>query len=101
MSNTTLVNLKGIDVREWARHQDHVYIGRWSRRLRGIPCPWGNPFHVEDMGRDECVEAYREYLAGNSVLMAHLPELRGKVLGCWCAPRNCHGLVLIEFINNL
>ena len=29
-------------------------------------------------------------------LLAALPELQGKVLGCWCAPLPCHGDVLVE-----
>ena len=81
-NTTTLVNLKGINVRQWARDSDHVYISSPSRRLRGISCPSGNPNKVEDLGRDKCVEAYREYLEGNSVLIERLPELRGKVMGC-------------------
>jgi hypothetical protein len=32
-------------------------------------------------------------------LMARLPELKGKVLGCWCAPEACHGDILSEFAN--
>jgi len=31
--------------------------------------------------------------------MAALPELRGKVLGCWCAPKACHGDVLVSLAN--
>ena len=81
-NTTTLVNLKGINARQWARNRDHVYIGRPNRRLRGISCPSGNPNNVEDLERDKCVEAYREYFEGNSVLMERLPELRGKVMGC-------------------
>lgn len=27
---------------------------------------------------------------------AALPELAGKTLGCWCAPRPCHGDVLVR-----
>jgi len=30
-----------------------------------------------------------------------LPELRGKDLGCWCAPENCHGDVLLALANKL
>lgn len=32
------------------------------------------------------------------VLFISIPqgELRGKVLGCWCAPKMCHGDVLAE-----
>ena len=50
------------------------------------------PEQGQELGRDKCVEAYREYLEGNSVLMAQLQELKGKILGCWCAPKNYHRL---------
>ncbi len=69
-----------------------VYIGR--------PSPWGNPFTIGPDGtRREVIEKYREYLLKNSELMAALPELRGKTLGCWCAPKPCHGDVLVELAN--
>jgi hypothetical protein len=66
-----------------------VYIGR--------PSKWGNPFVItrEDQ-RAKVVEQYREYLLASPELMAALPELRGKTLGCWCAPLACHGDVLAE-----
>jgi hypothetical protein len=75
-----------------------VYIGR--------PSKWGNPFtHLKDgktlakfiMGsRDEAVEAYREWITNGDGkhLMEDLPELKNKVLGCWCNPQACHGDVL-------
>jgi len=31
-----------------------------------------------------------------SYLIDSLPELKDKVLGCWCAPEPCHGDVLKE-----
>ncbi len=64
-----------------------VYIGR--------PSKWGNPFVVgRDGTREDVIKKYREYLLSNPDLMKALPELRGKVLGCWCAPLACHGDVL-------
>lgn len=69
-----------------------VYIGR--------PSKWGNPFRIgRDGTRAEVIAKYRAYLLGSPVLMAALPELRGKVLGCWCAPQACHGDVLAELAN--
>mgnify|MGYP001175620163 CR=1 FL=1 len=69
------------------------------------PSKWGNRFVVGVHGaRGECValherelreRARREYDA----LMAELNELRGLVLGCWCAPRACHGDVLVRLAN--
>lgn len=76
-----------------------VYIGR--------PSIWGNPFsHKEGtkaqfkvQSREEAVRMYRQWLLNNPILMAKLPELKGKTLGCWCFPLSCHGDVLLELAN--
>lgn len=66
-----------------------VYIGR--------PSIWGNPYEIgKDGTRSEVIEKYREYLLGNVELMYLLPGMRGKILGCWCAPEACHGDVIAE-----
>lgn len=66
-----------------------VYIGR--------PSKWGNPFIIgRDGNRDEVVRKYRKYLLDRLELVEALPELKGKTLGCWCAPQACHGDVLEE-----
>lgn len=77
-----------------------VYIGR--------PSKWGNPFsHKEETlakfkvnSRDEAVEAYRKWITegDGKHLLNDLHELDGKILGCWCKPKACHGDVLIELI---
>lgn len=68
-----------------------VYIGR--------PSKWGNPFEVGiDGTRSECIAKYREWIKKQPELMASLPELSGKVLGCWCKPSACHGDVLVELV---
>jgi hypothetical protein len=64
-----------------------VYIGR--------PGKWGNPFVIgKDGTRAEVITKYEAWLLRQPALMADLPELHGKVLGCWCAPHACHGDVL-------
>jgi hypothetical protein len=64
-----------------------VYVGR--------PSKWGNPFKVgRDGDRATVIRRYEDWLRTQPQLMAALPELRGKVLGCWCAPLACHGEVL-------
>lgn len=69
-----------------------VYIGR--------PSKWGNPFRIGiDGNRKEVIEKYRKWLLNNPGLMLMLPELKGKVLGCWCKPLSCHGEVLVELAN--
>jgi uncharacterized protein DUF4326/SLOG family YspA-like protein len=64
-----------------------VYIGR--------PGPWGNPYAIgADGTRSEVIAKYEEYLLRTPELLARVPELHGKTLGCWCAPEPRHGDVL-------
>ena len=74
-----------------ARHD--VYIGR--------PSKWGNPFAIgPDGSRDEVIERFRAHLLAKPELVADAKrELRGKVLGCWCAPKACRGDVLAGVAN--
>lgn len=68
-----------------------VYIGR--------PSKWGNPYKIGPDGtREEVIQKYEQYLLRNNELLSSISELRGKVLGCWCAPNKCHGDVLVEFV---
>lgn len=69
-----------------------VYIGR--------PSKWGNPFiSGKDGTRKEVIEKYRVWLLDQPDLMSSLPELEGKILGCWCKPKSCHGDVLADLAN--
>jgi len=73
-----------------------IYIGRPSK---GRPSKWGNPFREgKDGTRKEVINKYRKYILSNKELLDSLGELEGKVLGCWCKPKACHGDVLIELI---
>jgi hypothetical protein len=99
---TTVVNLRR------CRREEHevVYIGRGSI--------YGNPFShlpsrfgtVEVASREEAVARFREWVTSTDV---HVPGwrkpsaediefLRGKRLGCYCAPSACHGDVYIELL---
>lgn len=70
-----------------------IYIGR--------PSKWGNPYIIGvDGDRQEVIDKYREYILNDKELLESLFELRGKILGCWCAPLACHGDVLIELAEN-
>lgn len=83
--NTRVVHCK--------REAYDVYIGR--------PSVWGNPYIIGvDGTRAEVIEKYRLYVLDSPVMLAALPSLKGKVLGCWCAPAPCHGDVLVELANN-
>lgn len=71
---------------------DAVYIGR--------PSKWGNPFPIDVNGREAVVEKYDAWLHQNNSLMDEARvELKGKDLVCFCAPKVCHGDILLEVAN--
>ena len=78
-----------------------VYVGR------GRGSKWGNPFSHKKgtlarftvATRDEAVAKSREWIMTQQHLLDDIHELRGKTLGCWCAPQACHGDVLKELAN--
>lgn len=88
---TIVVSLRGPhnNLIEWADAAG-LYV-RIDRRSE-----WGNPFEMPaDGDRDTVITNYAEhYLPYKPSLLAKLPDLRGKALGCWCAPEPCHGDIL-------
>ena len=77
----------------------HLRKSRYDIRI-DRQTKWGNPFVIpRDGDRDTVIRKYREWVVTQPHLVAALPELRGKVLGCWCAPLPCHGDVLVELAN--
>lgn len=70
-----------------------IYIGR--------PSFWGNPFEIgRDGNRAEVIKKYEAHLQTQPKLLAHVHTLKGKRLGCWCAPLPCHGDVLSKIAND-
>lgn len=76
-----------------------IYIGR--------PSKWGNPFtHLNKTTkakfkvstREEAIKKYKEWILNQPELLKDLHELKGKILGCWCKPKSCHGDILVELI---
>lgn len=64
-----------------------IYIGR--------PSKWGNPFLIGiDGDREDVVSKYEAYIMSDHKLLESLHELEGKILGCWCSPKACHGDIL-------
>ena len=86
-ATTTVINIRGGGSAD-------VYIGQGSK--------WGNPFVIgKDGNREEVIEKYEQYLLGRQDLLDALGELKGKVLGCYCAPQACHGDVLARYADNM
>lgn len=77
-----------------------VYIGR--------PSKYENPFKLQnkydDFEREVVVEKFRKLfydkIESNSTFLNDILSLRGKILYCYCKPKQCHGDIIIEFLNN-
>jgi len=76
-----------------------VYIGRgsvWGNDFSHLPNTKAR-FHVVD--RSTAIACYRQQLwrrlEAGDVSLEELAALQGKRLGCWCAPKPCHGEVLV------
>lgn len=78
-----------------------VYIGR--------PSLFGNPYSskkntlakYKTKSKAESIRKYEEYLLNNESLLKLLPTLINKRLGCFCAPKKCHGDIIAKLVNNL
>jgi hypothetical protein len=73
-----------------------VYIGR--------PSIFGNPFHAQsDADRLGVIEQFRTYfldrVKNDSEFRSEVEKLRGKVLGCHCVPKFCHGHIIAAYLN--
>ena len=85
---TTVVNLR--------KEKYDVYIGRGSI--------FGNPYRMyrEDM-REEVISKYALYfynrIKTDENFYHEVCKLKGKILGCFCKPLNCHGDVITDYIN--
>ncbi len=80
----------------------YVYVGRGQGSI------WGNPFSYKQeslakwiVPKDEVLVRYEEWLMTQNDLLAQLPALKGKVLGCWCKPAPCHGDILARLADSL
>ena len=75
-----------------------IYIGR--------PGPWGNPFTMRsEEDRQRVLARYKEWLEEQieigGIKKEDIISLRDKTLGCWCAPRPCHGDILLRAAERL
>jgi Domain of unknown function (DUF4326) len=81
-----------------------VYIGRAMPRYRLRASKWQNPFRLPKNARreqrEQAIAKFEVHLV-ESGLIDQIGELRGKHLACWCAPRPCHGDVLLKLANGV
>ena len=86
------------------RDKYDIYIGRANTRSGLSASKWENPFPLPNKASEEqraaCIEKYKQWFFTQPELIAAIPELKGKVLGCWCKPKACHGDFLAELADN-
>jgi hypothetical protein len=81
-------------VKGWRKPPNTIIVDRTSR--------WGNPFKVDDYGRNEAIRRYREWIITQPDLMRRIHDgaLTGHNLACTCRAREaCHADVLIDLAN--
>lgn len=102
MSHPLVINIRR------TKDVSYVLVGRVS----GSRFHFGNPFShlsgtlaaVRVKTREEAISSFKKWLAGTHFkdieqdrrqwIIDHLYELKGKTLGCFCAPLACHAEVL-------
>ncbi len=105
MPNPTASRIRLSRAKGWRLPEGAVIVDRRTA--------WGNPFVVgRDGTRAECVDLHRHLLAGylcltshataqeqmaaRDYVFAHIRELIGRDLACWCGPGPCHANTLLE-----
>jgi Domain of unknown function (DUF4326) len=112
MKPTTLINLHGLHLRkgdavmredgEVIIRNAWIYIGRYIRWLKIPESRWRNDYKEgRDGTLEEIIAKYEADTLANPELLARLPALKGKTLACWCAPKPCHGDLLVRLANQL
>ena len=99
---TTVVNIMDCPDFNPNENTNDIYIGTFhtSSEYGFFPkSKWHNPYKEADYGKSTSIEMYRRYVMKQRDLMNSLPELKGKRLGCWCKPMQCHGDVLVELVD--
>ncbi len=84
--------------REVLTKSKYVYIGRRVAFTPFKKSKWFNPFSIKQYGRKKSIKMYKDYIL-KSDLLNQLPELKDKILCCWCKPKACHGDILIQLNN--
>ena len=92
---TTVVSIR--KKRGQPRFHCDVYCGR--------PSIYGNPFLIgRDGDRKQVLEKYKKYFyekIKDPYFLEKVLYLKGKVLGCYCSPLECHCDIIAEYLNNI
>lgn len=67
---------------------------------------YGNPYRIgRDGTREEVIEKYKKYfydkIERNHDFRKSVLYLKGKILGCYCKPLNCHCDIIVEYLDKI
>lgn len=103
--NVRKANLKKLgykDFKDWLDDDKNQYVGRRVQYVDGtFNSDWRNTFSAKKYGRVECCAMFAESLRKEPSLRERLAKLKGKTLGCWCVPEQCHAQHLAVLVNSL
>jgi hypothetical protein len=88
-------------------HKCDIFVGR-NRDISRFH--WGNPFIIgKDGDRQEVVARFKMWFLGlahqdieperRAWMVRNLFRLKGRTLGCFCKPLDCHGDILLKEAN--
>lgn len=115
-SGKTMNNDTKTQVGHWIEDNCTIYIGRGEDNAHMLNTEigqhgWlGNPFTVDDHGRERCIELFREVfevlIADDPEFRSAVEELHGDTLGCWCQhvyddEPACHGEIIAQWANQI
>jgi hypothetical protein len=99
-----------------ANRNHTIYIGRTRDPYHfGNPFPIGSPDPLDEsikLDRAGCILAFHGWLSGNPGydhveqdrkrwILENMEKLRGQTLGCFCAPKACHGDAYRVFLDEI
>ena len=101
---TTVVDIHKVN---GVRPYFDVYMGRRTQYTEFTKDSiWKNPYSMKKYGEESLV-LFEKYLRSNKELLKRLPELKDKVLGCWCKNQSwyskgkCHVDIIIKVMKEL
>jgi hypothetical protein len=79
---------------KWDRNMTH-FIGR--------PSIFGNPFPITSkIPRETVIKQYEAWVRGEPEVLTAIKALpEDAVLGCFCAPKPCHGDIIVKLWKEL
>jgi hypothetical protein len=107
---TTVVHFNQVKERwnwrlqRWDHPDEIIYCGRRNKEYHLPLSPWANPIRMHSdsaEARAQAIEQYRAWITTTEeglALLPKLPQLRGRILVCWCKPKACHCDVLLELL---